>query len=109
MARALTIAGLLVVAVVSVAAAGHREMLAARQELKLARDHQRAAAPEYAGHRGAALDYVSNSLSLGRLITDAAFRRRIAAGRALADGLLPSPPLLTERRRGMTSPVTLSL
>jgi hypothetical protein len=43
-------------------AAGDHEMLAAEQELKVARDHLQAAGPDYAGHRRAAMDAVDRAL-----------------------------------------------
>jgi hypothetical protein len=43
-------------------AAGDHEMLAAEQELKVAKDHLQAAGPDYAGHRRAALDAVDRAL-----------------------------------------------
>ena len=48
--------------VTAVRAAGDHEMLAAEQELKVARDHLQAAGPDYAGHRRAALDAVDRAL-----------------------------------------------
>ena len=38
------------------------ELLAAQQELKIARDHLQAAGPEYAGHRRAAVEAVDRAL-----------------------------------------------
>jgi len=43
-------------------AVGDHELLAAQQELKIARDHLQAAGPDYAGHRRAALDAIDRAL-----------------------------------------------
>jgi len=43
-------------------AAGDHELLAAQQELKIARDHLQAAGPDYAGHRRAAIDAIDRAL-----------------------------------------------
>jgi hypothetical protein len=48
--------------VTALRAAGDHEMLAAEQELKVAKDHLQAAGPDYAGHRRAALDAVEHAL-----------------------------------------------
>jgi hypothetical protein len=55
-------AAALVLAVVPALAADDHEMLAAEQELKIARDHLQAAGPEYAGHRRAAVDLIDRAL-----------------------------------------------
>ena len=43
-------------------AGGDHEMLAAEQELKIARDHLQAADPAYEGHRHAAIEHVDQAL-----------------------------------------------
>jgi hypothetical protein len=43
-------------------AIGDHELLAAQQELKIARDHLQAAGPDYAGHRRAAIEAVDQAL-----------------------------------------------
>jgi hypothetical protein len=46
----------------SARAAGDHEMLAAEQELKIAKDHLQAAGPEYEGHRRAAMKLIDEAL-----------------------------------------------
>ena len=43
-------------------AGGDHEMLAAEQEMKIARDHLQAAGTDYGGHRRAALDHLDAAL-----------------------------------------------
>ena len=43
-------------------AGGDHEMLAAEQELKIARDHLQAADPAYEGHRHAAIEHIDRAL-----------------------------------------------
>jgi len=43
-------------------AADDHEMLAAQQELKLAKDHLRDAGTDYAGHRRAAMEFIDKAL-----------------------------------------------
>jgi len=47
---------------VTARAAGDHELLAAEQELKIAKDHLRDAGTDYEGHRRAAIDYVDKAL-----------------------------------------------
>ncbi len=54
--------GLLLLAAAPVAAGSDHEMLAAEQELKIARDHLQAAGTEYGGHRRAAIDHLDEAL-----------------------------------------------
>lgn len=43
-------------------AGGDHEMLAAQQELKIAKDHLQAADPSYEGHRRAAIEHIDRAL-----------------------------------------------
>ena len=54
-------ASLLAVATVAWAGSDH-EMLAAEQELKIARDHLQAAGTDYGGHRRAAMEHLDEAL-----------------------------------------------
>jgi hypothetical protein len=55
-------AAVLLLAVGTARAGGGHEMLAAEQELKIARDHLQAADPAYEGHRRAAMDHIDRAL-----------------------------------------------
>jgi hypothetical protein len=55
-------AAVLLLAVVPAGAAGDHELLAAQQELKIARDHLQAAGPDYQGHRRAAIEAIDQAL-----------------------------------------------
>jgi hypothetical protein len=55
-------AAALLLAVGTARAGGEHEMLAAEQELKIARDHLQAADPAYEGHRRAAMDHIDQAL-----------------------------------------------
>ena len=60
--RPLALAILLLLLATAARATDDHELLAAQQELKIARDHLQAAGPEYAGHRRAAIDAVDRAL-----------------------------------------------
>ena len=62
MTRAPRAAAVLLLAVGTARAGGDHEMLAAEQELKIARDHLQAADPAYEGHRRAAMDHIDRAL-----------------------------------------------
>jgi hypothetical protein len=62
MTRAPLAAAVLRLAVVPARAGGDHEMLAAEQELEIARDHLAAADPTYEGHRHAAMDHIDQAL-----------------------------------------------
>ena len=62
MTRAPLAAAVLLLAVGTARAGGDHEMLAAEQELKIARDHLQAADPAYEGHRRAAMDHIDRAL-----------------------------------------------
>jgi len=55
-------AALLVLVALPVHAAGDHEMLAAEQEMKIARGHLQAAGTDYGGHRRAAMDHLDDTL-----------------------------------------------
>jgi len=55
-------AALLVLVALPVHAAGDHEMLAAEQEMKIARGHLQAAGTDYGGHRRAAMDHLDDAL-----------------------------------------------
>ena len=55
-------AAALLLAVGTARAGGEHEMLAAEQELKIARDHLQTADPAYEGHRRAAMDHIDQAL-----------------------------------------------
>ncbi|HUE31038.1 MAG TPA: hypothetical protein VMR79_09175 [Verrucomicrobiae bacterium] len=62
MTRAPLAAAVLLLAFGTSRAGGDHEMLAAEQELKIARDHLQAADPAYEGHRRAAMDHIDRAL-----------------------------------------------
>jgi hypothetical protein len=62
MTRAVVAAVLLLGAAIA-RAAGDHELLAAEQELKIAKDHLAAAGPEYQGHRREAMDLIDRALA----------------------------------------------
>ena len=62
MTRAPLAAAALLLAVGTARAGGDHEMLAAEQELKIARDHLQAADPAYEGHRHAAIEHIDRAL-----------------------------------------------
>ena len=62
MPRASLAAAVLLLAVGTARAGGDHEMLAAEQELKIARDHLQAAEPAYEGHRHAAIEHIDRAL-----------------------------------------------
>jgi len=62
MPRAPLAAAVLLVAAGTARAGGDHEMLAAEQELKIARDHLQAADPAYEGHRHAAIEHIDRAL-----------------------------------------------
>jgi hypothetical protein len=62
MPRAPLAAAVLLLAVGTARAGGGHEMLAAEQELKIARDHLQAADPAYEGHRHAAIEHIDRAL-----------------------------------------------
>ena len=62
MPRAPLAAAVLLLAVGTGRAGGDHEMLAAEQELKIARDHLQAAEPAYEGHRHAAIEHIDRAL-----------------------------------------------
>jgi hypothetical protein len=62
MPRAPLAAAVLLLAVGTARAGGDHEMLAAEQELKIARDHLQATDPAYEGHRRAAMDHIDRAL-----------------------------------------------
>jgi hypothetical protein len=51
----------LVLAALPASAAGDHELLAAQEELRIARDHLEAAGPDYQGHRRAAMDLIDRA------------------------------------------------
>ena len=55
-------AALLLFTAVGARAAGDHELLAAEQELKIAKDHLAAAGTEYQGHRRAAIQLIDQAL-----------------------------------------------
>src|SRR3989442_14879039 len=55
------LAAVLLLAVGTARAGGDHEMLAAEQELKIAKDHLRAADPAYEGHRRAAIEHIDGA------------------------------------------------
>jgi hypothetical protein len=55
-------AALLVLVALPAYAAGDHEMLAAEQEMKIARGHLQAAGTDYGGHRRAAMDHLDDAL-----------------------------------------------
>jgi hypothetical protein len=61
-------------------AAGDHEMLAAQQELKIAKDHLQAAGTDYAGHRRAAMQAIDRALDEVRQAID--YARSGAGGSA---------------------------
>ena len=78
-------ASLLVVALALIApsalpAAEDHEMLAAQQELKIAKDHLRDAGTDYAGHKRAAMDAIDKALQEIRLGLEARGTGRPAPG-----------------------------
>ena|SRR2546422_648763 len=91
MTRTLAIAGLLLVTVAPVGAAGDHELLAAQQELKLAKDHLQAAAPEYAGHRRAAMEYIDKALQEIRQGVDYSRGEAGGSGHAPKEKRRPGP------------------
>jgi hypothetical protein len=54
--------GLFLLGAAPAVAGSDHEMLAAEQELKIARDHLQAAGTEYGGHRRAAIDHLDEAL-----------------------------------------------
>jgi len=62
MTRVPLAAAVLLLAVGTARAGGGHEMLAAEQELKIARDHLQAADPAYEGHRHAAIEHIDRAL-----------------------------------------------
>ena len=92
MTRFVAIAGLLLVAVAPARAAGDHELLAAQQELKLAKDHLQAAAPEYAGHRRTAIEYIDKALQEIRQGVDYSRGETGATGRTPKEKRRPSAP-----------------
>ncbi len=62
MTRAPFAAALLLLAAGTARGGGDHEMLAAQQELKIAKDHLQAADPEYEGHRRAAMGHIDRAL-----------------------------------------------
>ena len=62
MTRAPIAAAVLLLTVGTARAGGDHEMLAAEQELKIAKDHLQAAEPEYEGHRRAAIQHIDGAL-----------------------------------------------
>jgi len=60
--RAPLAAAVLLLAAGAARAGGEHEMLAAQQELKIAKDHLQAADPEYEGHRRAAMGHIDRAL-----------------------------------------------
>ena len=62
MTRAPIAAAVLLLTVGTARAGGDHEMLAAEQELKIAKDHLQAADPAYEGHRRAAMDHIDQAL-----------------------------------------------
>jgi hypothetical protein len=59
-----------------VVAAGDHEMLAAQQELKIAKDHLRDAGTDYEGHRRNAMEHIDRALQEIRLGLDVSKSRR---------------------------------
>jgi hypothetical protein len=59
-----------------VVAAGDHEMLAAQQELKIAKDHLRDAGTDYEGHRRKAMEHIDQALQEIRLGLDVSKGRR---------------------------------
>ena len=55
-------AALLVLVALPAHAGGDHEMLAAEQEMKIARGHLQAAGTDYGGHRRAAMDHLDDAL-----------------------------------------------
>ena len=64
----------------SVGATGDHEMLAAQQELKLAKDHLRDAGTEYEGHRRNAVEHIDRALKEIRLGLEISKGRREGGG-----------------------------
>src|SRR5881397_927370 len=62
MTRAAIAATVLLLGAGTARAGGAHEMLAAEQELKIARDHLQAAEPAYEGHRRAAMEHIDRAL-----------------------------------------------
>jgi hypothetical protein len=79
----------MLLAVGTVQAAGEHELLAAEQELKIARDHLAAAGPEYQGHRRAAMEAIDRAL---REIREGLKVSRGGGGQGPAGRTKPRPP-----------------
>jgi hypothetical protein len=62
MTRAPIAVAVLLLGVGTVRAGGDHEMLAAEQELKIAKDHLQAAEPAYEGHRRGAIEHIDQAL-----------------------------------------------
>src|SRR5213594_2269683 len=75
MARLATLA-LVLLAAATARAAGDHELLAAEQELKIAKDHLQAAPPEYEGHREQAIRAIDQALKELREGLDVARQQR---------------------------------
>jgi hypothetical protein len=75
MAKLATVA-LLLLAAATARAAGDHELLAAEQELKIAKDHLQAAPPEYEGHRREAIQAIDQALREIRQAIDFAREHR---------------------------------
>jgi hypothetical protein len=89
---ALRIAVLLVLAAAaSIGATGDHEMLAAQQELKLAKDHLRDAGTDYEGHRRNAMEHIDRALQEIRLGLEVSKGRREGGGTPRGGRAKPAP------------------